>query len=236
VVVLCDTNGGMLPSWMGEVVVRRRRRRRRTWGIHCHNDTGCAVANTLAAVEAGAMHVQGTFNGYGERTGNADLIRPSSPNLQLKYGLGRCCPRAARGADPHRARHRRRGASAACCHPTPASPTSGTRASRTRRACTPRRSRSTRTCTSTSTPLVGNDMRMLISDMAGRANIQIKGEQLGFDLGDREQAARITGVVKQREMPRGTPTSRPTPASRCCVMRPDRAAGRGNFEVLGGAC
>ena len=52
-------------------------------GIHCHNDTGCAVANTLAAVEAGATHVQGTINGYGERTGNADLIAVVA-NLQLK--------------------------------------------------------------------------------------------------------------------------------------------------------
>jgi 2-isopropylmalate synthase len=52
-----------------------RRGRASTSGIHCHNDTGCAVANTLAAVEAGVMHVQGTINGHGERTGNADLIR-----------------------------------------------------------------------------------------------------------------------------------------------------------------
>ena len=54
-------------------------------GIHCHNDTGCAVANTLAAVDAGAMHVQGTVNGYGERTGNADLVAVVA-NLELKYG------------------------------------------------------------------------------------------------------------------------------------------------------
>ena len=84
VVVLCDTNGGMLPSWMGEVVTAARSSGVNL-GVHCHNDTGCAVANTLAAVEAGARHVQGTINGYGERTGNADLI-PVVANLELKYG------------------------------------------------------------------------------------------------------------------------------------------------------
>jgi 2-isopropylmalate synthase len=55
-------------------------------GIHCHNDTGCAVANSMAAVDAGATHVQGTVNGYGERTGNADLLTVVA-NLQLKKGM-----------------------------------------------------------------------------------------------------------------------------------------------------
>ena len=54
-------------------------------GIHCHNDAGCGVANSLAAVQAGAMHVQGTMNGYGERCGNANLVT-IIPNLQLKLG------------------------------------------------------------------------------------------------------------------------------------------------------
>ena len=74
-VVLCDTNGGMLPT--GRARRRHRRASPRTGarlGIHCQDDTGCAVANTLAAVEAGATHVQGTANGYGERAGNADLF------------------------------------------------------------------------------------------------------------------------------------------------------------------
>ena len=70
VVVLCDTNGGMLPPWVGEIVGAAGEVGV-PLGIHAHNDTGCAVANTLAAVDAGAMHVQGTVNGYGERPGNA---------------------------------------------------------------------------------------------------------------------------------------------------------------------
>ena len=83
VVALCDTNGGMLPGWVGDVVHDVLEAAQVRVGIHCHNDTGCAVANSLAAVEAGATHVQGTINGYGERTGNADLVAVVA-NLELK--------------------------------------------------------------------------------------------------------------------------------------------------------
>src|SRR6478735_8790537 len=71
VVALCDTNGGMLPNQVADVVDDVVRTTGARIGIHCHNDTGCAVANSMAAVDAGATHVQGTVNGYGERTGNA---------------------------------------------------------------------------------------------------------------------------------------------------------------------
>ena len=88
VVALCDTNGGMVPSWVAQVVadVRAAVGPDAVLGMHAHNDSGCAVANTLAAVEAGCRHVQGTVNGYGERTGNADLLAVVA-NLELKYGL-----------------------------------------------------------------------------------------------------------------------------------------------------
>src|SRR3954464_4076569 len=85
VVALCDTNGGMLPHQVADVVHAVRSGSDATLGIHCHNDTGCAVANTLAAVDAGAAHVQGTLNGYGERTGNADLLAVVA-NLEIKLG------------------------------------------------------------------------------------------------------------------------------------------------------
>jgi 2-isopropylmalate synthase len=86
VLVLCDTNGGTLPMRIFETVktVCQRFPGMRV-GIHCHNDTGCAVANSMMAVEAGACHVQGTFMGIGERCGNADLTT-IIPNLQLKGG------------------------------------------------------------------------------------------------------------------------------------------------------
>ena len=85
-VVLCDTNGGTLTSEIFKVVKEIRPRINIGLGIHCHNDSGLAVANSLAAVEAGVDMVQGTINGYGERCGNADLI-PIIANLKLKMGI-----------------------------------------------------------------------------------------------------------------------------------------------------
>ena len=85
--VLCDTNGGTLPSELKAVVARTVREFPRVEiGIHTHNDAGCGVANALAAVEAGATHVQGTINGVGERCGNCDLVTTIA-NLQLKMGV-----------------------------------------------------------------------------------------------------------------------------------------------------
>ena len=104
VVALCDTNGGMLPPEIADIVHGcGDRPTGARLGIHCHNDTGCAVANTLAAVDAGATHVQGTINGYGERTGNADLVTVVA-NLELK--LGRESSRPAGCARPPGSRTR----------------------------------------------------------------------------------------------------------------------------------
>jgi 2-isopropylmalate synthase len=83
--VLCDTNGGMLPSQVARVAGEVRAHVKAPLGVHCHNDSATAVANSLAGVEAGCNMVQGTINGYGERCGNADLI-PIIANLSLKMG------------------------------------------------------------------------------------------------------------------------------------------------------
>lgn len=194
VVVLCDTNGGMLPSWMGEVISAAANTGANL-GVHCHNDTGCAVANTMAAVEAGVMHVQGTFNGYGERTGNADLSAVL-PNLQLKYGwqvlpdgklteLTRVAHAISQVANMPMVGRQPYVGQSAFAHKA------GLHASAIR---------VDENLYQHIDPVeVGNNMRMLISDMAGRANVQIKGQQLGLDLDDRELAARITERVKQRE-------------------------------------
>jgi 2-isopropylmalate synthase len=82
-IVLCDTNGGALPSEISRVIHELKSKLRSPIGIHCHNDAGLAVANSLAAVDAGAVMVQGTINGYGERCGNADLISIIA-NLKIK--------------------------------------------------------------------------------------------------------------------------------------------------------
>ncbi len=86
VLCLCDTNGGTVPQEVSEIVFVVRSRFSGTIGIHSHNDSDLAVANALAAVQAGATHVQGCINGYGERCGNANLISVIA-NLELKLGL-----------------------------------------------------------------------------------------------------------------------------------------------------
>ncbi len=90
--VLCDTNGGSLPHEVGQIVadVKAHFRDDVILGIHCHDDTGCAVANAMAAVRSGVRHVQGCMNGLGERTGNTNLTTVI-PNLELKMGY-RCLP------------------------------------------------------------------------------------------------------------------------------------------------
>lgn len=90
-IVLCETNGGFLPRRVEEIVKNTcAELPDKIIGIHCHNDSGCAVANTIAAVEAGARHVQGTYLGYGERCGNANLSTVIA-NLQIKLGY-ECVP------------------------------------------------------------------------------------------------------------------------------------------------
>jgi 2-isopropylmalate synthase len=85
VLCLCDTNGGVMTARLGEIVAEVRKRFDGVIGIHTHNDSDCAVANTIAAVQAGATHVQGCINGYGERCGNANLCSVIA-NLELKLG------------------------------------------------------------------------------------------------------------------------------------------------------
>jgi 2-isopropylmalate synthase len=195
VVVLCDTNGGMLPSQLGDIVSAASAVGV-DLGIHCHNDTGCAVANTLAAVDAGVMHFQGTLNGHGERTGNANLLTVLA-NLQLKYGWT-LVPASAL-AEATRVSHAVAGVtnfpfdgrqpyvgSSAFAHKA------GLHASAIKVDAN--------LYQHIDPTLVGNDMRMLVSDMAGRANVQIKGSELGYDLSNRDLAARITDKVKSREM------------------------------------
>ena len=194
VAVLCDTNGGMLPSWVSDIVGEVAQVGV-PLGIHCHNDTGCAVANTLAAVDSGAMHVQGTINGYGERTGNADLVSVIA-NLELKYGW----PLLPAGALREATRLSHAIAEVTNVPPSARQPYVGLSSFAHKAGLHASAIKVDANLYQHIDPVeVGNDMRMLVSDMAGRANIQIKGGQLGFDLSDRELAARITEKVKDAE-------------------------------------
>jgi len=165
-------------------------------GIHCHNDTGCAVANTLAAVEAGATHVQGTINGYGERTGNADLVSVVA-NLELKLdrqvlpqGMLREATRIAHAV-----------ADVTNFPPASRQPYVGYSAFAHKAGLHASAIKVDPNLYQHLDPVqVGNDMRLLVSDMAGRASIELKGKQLGFDLAhDKELVTRVTNRVKQLE-------------------------------------
>ncbi|MDR1799627.1 MAG: citramalate synthase [Bifidobacteriaceae bacterium] len=198
VLVLCDTNGGMLPGWIQQIVgeVRAALGDGVNLGIHCHNDTGCAVANSQAAIEAGAMHVQGTINGYGERTGNADLTA-IVPNLVVKYGLP-ALP-GAELADLTRIAHAI--AEITNIQPFARQPYVGVSAFAHKAGLHASAIRVDPDLYQHIDPqLVGNDMRMLVSEMAGRASVELKGRELGFDLhGNGEVLTRVTERVKALE-------------------------------------
>jgi 2-isopropylmalate synthase len=197
VVVLCDTNGGMLPSGVREIVADVLARTGARLGIHAQDDTGCAVANTLAAVEAGATHVQCTANGYGERVGNANLF-PVVGALELKHDR-RVLPEG-RLAEMTRISH----AIAEVVNLTPSThqPYVGVSAFAHKAGLHASAIKVDPDLYQHMDPgLVGNSMRMLVSDMAGRASVELKGKELGYDLsGNREAVGRIVDKVKEREL------------------------------------
>ena len=196
VVVLCDTNGGMLPFQVRETVAAVRAATGARLGIHAHDDTGCAVANTLAAVDAGATHVQCTANGYGERVGNTNLF-PVVAALELKYDR-RVLP-GGRLAEMTRIAH----AVAEAVNLVPAThqPYVGLSAFAHKAGLHASAIKVDPDLYQHITPeLVGNSMRMLVSDLAGRASIELKGKELGYDLSrDRDLVGRIVARVKERE-------------------------------------
>ncbi|MGW0227512.1 citramalate synthase [Actinopolymorpha singaporensis] len=196
VVALCDTNGGMLPDQVGEVVTNVLAGTGARVGIHCHNDAGCAVANTIAAVDAGATHVQGTLNGYGERTGNADLVTIVA-NLQLKRGMSLVPTDALREAT----RISHAVAELTNIPPYSRQPYVGASAFTHKAGLHASAIKVDPNLYQHADPAdVGNDMRLLVSDMAGRASIELKGRELGYDLaGDRALVTRITDRVKAME-------------------------------------
>ncbi|MDM8084999.1 citramalate synthase [Cellulomonas cellasea] len=203
VVALCDTNGGMLPDWVGQIVgeVRAAVGPHAILGVHAHNDSGCAVANSLAAVAAGCTHVQGTVNGYGERTGNADLLAVVA-NLELKGGHELL---ATDGAESGGLREMTRIAHAISeitnIAPFARQPYVGASAFAHKAGIHASAIKVDPDLYQHIDPVaVGNDMRMLISDMAGRATIELKGRELGFDLaGQGELLTRVTQRVKEAE-------------------------------------
>jgi 2-isopropylmalate synthase len=193
--VLCDTNGGMLPFDIAAIVAAVKGQAGVPLGIHVHNDAGCAVANSLIAVDAGVTQVQGTVNGYGERTGNADLI-PITADLVLKMGAADALPEGAVGhltelahyvAEianlPHEARQPYAGRHA-FTHKAGLHTSGVARVARAYEHVPPE--------------TVGNRRGVVASDYGGGATIRMKADEFALDLPDAAIPAAVE-QIKQRE-------------------------------------
>jgi 2-isopropylmalate synthase len=193
-VVLCDTNGGTLPSEIVDIIGKVRAEVDAAVGVHFHNDAGCAVASSLAAVDAGAVQVQGCVNGYGERTGNADLCT-IIPDLVLKMDrpvvnaeqLGMLSPISHHIAelvnitlDPHRPYV----GTSAFTHKAGLHTSALARRSDAYEHVDPVR--------------VGNRTRMVVSEQAGRASVLNKAQELGLEIDD-ATARSVLEQVKEME-------------------------------------
>ncbi|MGH2834122.1 MAG: citramalate synthase [Solirubrobacteraceae bacterium] len=194
--VLCDTNGGSLPPQIRTALaVVREALPGAALGIHCHDDSGCAVANTLTAVEAGATQVQGTINGIGERTGNANLVTIIA-DLQLKMGAALLAPeRLARLSETAHFVDELLNRS-----PNPAQPYVGKHAFAHKAGMHAAGIQADATTFEHIDPaLVGNLRDVLVSELAGKATIAEKAAEAGIAIPDGEFAQRVLDRVKQLE-------------------------------------
>ena len=192
--VLCDTNGGAMPYEVEQIVEEVRARTSAPLGAHFHNDSGCAIANTIAAVRFGASQVQGCINGYGERTGNADLSAVV-PNLQLKMGItalpeGRIeritavCHHVAEIVNQAVPSQQPYVGISAFAHKA------GLHASAIARA---------RDAYEHLSPeLVGNGTRFVVSEMAGRSTLELKAVEMGLNL-DGASMSTVLDTIKRLE-------------------------------------
>jgi 2-isopropylmalate synthase len=194
--VLCDTNGGALTHEVEEIASRVVRASPIPVGIHVHNDTGLAVANTLAAVRAGAVQAQGTINGYGERCGNADLCTVI-PALQLKLGI-RCLP-------PRNLVHLRDLSvfvdDLVNLRPNPKAPFVGTSAFGHKAGPHVNAvKKNPKTFEHVPPETVGNSRRILVSELSGSTNILLKARELGAGhTRSKAQTVQILKTLKDME-------------------------------------
>ncbi|NVL90109.1 MAG: citramalate synthase [Desulfobacterales bacterium] len=196
VIVLCDTNGGTMPFEVEEIMDKVCPKIPVKVGIHAHNDCGLAVANTLAAVRAGAVMVQGTVNGYGERCGNADLTSVI-PNLQLKMGLS-----CMTNKNLHRLTELSRYVSeVANMTPFNGRPFVGKSAFAHKGGIHVNAIMKTPKAYEHIEPeTIGNERRVLVSDLCGKSNVDYKAGELGIELGGRGfDGKKISKEIKRLE-------------------------------------
>lgn len=193
-VVLCDTNGGMMPWDVADIVKSFVDELDCQVGLHFHDDGGCAVANSLLGIEVGATHVQGTANGLGERCGNANLFTILG-DLQLKRGLELVAPERL-----ERLTEISHTIAELCNQTTPSmtpyvghtafSHKAGLHASALAKAPD--------MYEHVPPALVGNHQRLVVSELAGRSNILLKAREFGLEITD-QQAREVLAEVKRRE-------------------------------------
>ncbi len=196
IICLCDTNGGSLPFEIAEIVEEVKKHVNTPLGIHCHNDTECAVANSIMAVKCGVVHVQGTMNGFGERCGNANLCS-IIPNLMLKMGI-ECIPKENLRKLTNISRfiyevanlkpwtHQPYVGRAAFAHKGGVHVSAVMRRPETYEHINPE--------------LVGNRRRVLVSDLSGRSNIVYKAKEFGLDLDSKDPVVqKVLEELKQLE-------------------------------------
>ena len=197
-IVLCDTNGGSLPSRLASACmdIRKALPEDIVLGIHCHNDAGVAVANSLISVETGVRHVQGTINGFGERCGNANLCS-IIPALELKMGLP-CLPagriKQIREVsmfvdDPANLPHNKR-------QPYVGDSSFAHKGGMHVNAV----EKNPKTFEHIDPSTVGNDRRVLVSDLSGRSNVLIKAHEQKLNIeADPETLKKILQELKAKE-------------------------------------
>ena len=194
-IVLCDTNGGVMTVEISEIVSHVKQTIKSDIGIHTHNDADLAVANAISAVEAGASHVQGTINGYGERCGNANLLSLAA-NLKIKKGIdcisddnlnkitsvSRLVAEIANMPPPDNIAYV---GSSAFTHKGGIHASAVSKVEHSYQHVPPE--------------IVGNSNRILISELSGRSNVLMKSEEkMGIKLTS-DQAKKLLDLVKLRE-------------------------------------
>src|ERR1035441_8564732 len=195
VLCLCDTNGGMVTGRLAEIVAVVRKRFDGVVGIHTHNDSDMAVANTIAAVEVGATHVQGCLNGYGERCGNANLASVIA-NLEIKLGhttvgpeklagLSSVCRFIAERANLPLRNDQPFVGSSAFAHKGGVHVSAVMKDSATYEHVRPE--------------TVGNHQRVLVSDLSGRGNILYMLKQQGFERLSEDARRELLERIKEME-------------------------------------
>ncbi len=195
-IVLCDTNGGSMPWEIADFVMKARELfPEMKFGIHTHNDGEVAVANSLSAVKAGVVHIQGTINGYGERCGNANLCS-IIPDLQLKMDVD-CLPEG--GNLDTITRLSRVVAEIANLAPDDHLPYVGKSAFAHKGGIhVAAMRRNVDSYQHIDPALVGNEMRVLVSDLSGRGNLLSKAEELGLDV-SKDEAVQVLNDIKELE-------------------------------------